>query len=133
MAIFPLNRNGLKLRKFSGFCLLRVNVFYVIFRSFKHGSLSFMIYSSSRTCKYIYSTCYKTRCQFKIDGIKKLLCLMMAMNTGKFHKGLVQPLKSVHFKNTVTRSSVLSKLWSFSIIHQLTLFWFQLMYYRKRS
>ena len=33
-------------------------------------------------------------------------------------------LKSVHFKNTVARFSVLSKLWSFSIIHQLTLFWF---------
>ena len=29
------------------------------------------------------------------------------------------------------RSSVLSKLWSFSIINQLTLFWFQLMYYWK--
>ena len=40
-------------------------------------------------------------------------------------------LKSVHFKNTVARSSVLSKLWSFSIIHQLTLFWFQLMLYWK--
>ena len=38
-------------------------------------------------------------------------------------------LKSVHFKNTVARSSVLSKFWSFSIINQLTLFWFQLMYY----
>ena len=36
-------------------------------------------------------------------------------------------LKSVHFKNTVARSSVLSKLLSFSIIQQLTLFWFQLM------
>ena len=35
-------------------------------------------------------------------------------------------LKSVHFKNTVTRSSFCSKLWSFSIIHQLTLFRFQL-------
>ena len=33
-------------------------------------------------------------------------------------------LKSVHFKNIVARSSVRSKLWSFSIIHQLTLFWF---------
>ena len=29
-------------------------------------------------------------------------------------------LKSVHFKNTVTRSSFHSKLWPFSIIHQLT-------------
>ena len=36
-------------------------------------------------------------------------------------------LKSVHFKNTVARSTVLSKLWSFSIIHQLTLFWLHLM------
>ena len=35
-------------------------------------------------------------------------------------------LKSVHFKNTV-----LSKLRSFSIIHQLTLFWFQMMYYER--
>ena len=42
-------------------------------------------------------------------------------------------LKSVHFKNTVARSSVLSKLWSFSIIYQLTLFWFQLMYHWKLS
>ena len=33
-------------------------------------------------------------------------------------------LKSVHFKNTVARSSVHSKIWSFSLIHQLTLFWF---------
>ena len=38
-------------------------------------------------------------------------------------------LKSAHFKNTVALSSVLSKLWSFSIIHRLILFWFQLMYY----
>ena len=36
-------------------------------------------------------------------------------------------LKSVHFKNIVAWSSVLSKLWSFSIIHQLNLFWFQLI------
>ena len=42
-------------------------------------------------------------------------------------------LKSIHFKNKVARSSVLSKLWSFPIIHQLTLFWFQLMYYWKWS
>ena len=34
---------------------------------------------------------------------------------------------SVHFKNTVARSSVHSKLWLFSIIHKLTLFWCQLM------
>ena len=40
---------------------------------------------------------------------------------------------NVHFKNTVGWSSVLSKLWSLSIIHQLTLFWFQLMYYWKWS
>ena len=33
-------------------------------------------------------------------------------------------LNSVHFMNTVARSSVHSKIWSFSIIHQLTLFWF---------
>jgi hypothetical protein len=31
---------------------------------------------------------------------------------------------SVHFKNTVARSSVHSKIWSFPIILQLTLFWF---------
>ena len=40
-------------------------------------------------------------------------------------------LKSVHFKNTVARSSVLSKLWSlkrwFLIIHQLTLFWLAML------
>ena len=41
------------------------------------------------------------------------------------------PLKSVHFKNTVTRSSFHSKLWPFSIIHQLILFWCQLMYDRR--
>ena len=35
-------------------------------------------------------------------------------------------LKSVHFKNSVTRSSFHSKLWPFSITHQLTLFWFVL-------
>ena len=40
----------------------------------------------------------------------------------------LKQLKSVHFKNTVARFSVVSKLWSFSIIHQLTLFWFQLVY-----
>ena len=32
-------------------------------------------------------------------------------------------LKSVHFKNTVARSSVHSKIWSFSTIHQI-FFWF---------
>ena len=42
-------------------------------------------------------------------------------------------LKSVHFKNTVIRSSFHSKLWPFSLIHQLTLFWCQLMYYWKWS
>ena len=35
------------------------------------------------------------------------------------------------FYIAVAGSSVLSKLWSFSIIHQLTLFWFKLMYYWK--
>ena len=42
---------------------------------------------------------------------------------------IIKNLKSVHFKNRVARSSVLSKLWSFSIIHLLTLFRFQQMYY----
>ena len=42
-------------------------------------------------------------------------------------------VKSVHFKNTVARSSVVSKLWSFSIIHQLTLFWLHLVLYWKWS
>ena len=32
---------------------------------------------------------------------------------------LLQQVKSVHFKDTVARFSVLSKLWSFSIIYQL--------------
>ena len=36
-------------------------------------------------------------------------------------------LKSLHFKNTAARSSVLTKLRSFSIIHVLTLFLFQTM------
>ena len=45
--------------------------------------------------------------------------------------GVIAIVKSVHFKNTVARFSVHSKLWSFSIIHQLTLFWRQLMYYWK--
>ena len=42
-------------------------------------------------------------------------------------------LTPVHFKNTVARSSVLSKLWSFSIIHQLKSKQSQLMYYWKWS
>ena len=42
-------------------------------------------------------------------------------------------IKSVHFKKTVARSSVHSKLWSFSIIYQLTSKQSQLMYYQKRS
>ena len=41
-------------------------------------------------------------------------------------KSFSRSLKSVHFKNTVTQSSFCSKLLSFLIIHQLTLFWFQL-------
>ena len=40
-------------------------------------------------------------------------------------------LKSVHFKNTVMRSSFHSKLWPFSIMHQLTSKQSQLMYYWK--
>ena len=40
-------------------------------------------------------------------------------------------LKSIHFQNTVAQSSVLPKLWSFSIIHQLNLFWSQLMWMLK--
>ena len=42
-------------------------------------------------------------------------------------------LNSVHFKNTVTRSSFHSTLWPFSIILSPILFWCQLMYYWKRS
>ena len=42
-------------------------------------------------------------------------------------------LKSVNFKNNVARSSVLSKLWSFPIIHQLYLFRLQLILYWKSS
>ena len=41
--------------------------------------------------------------------------------------------KSINFKKAVAWSSVLSKSWLFSLIHQLTLFWFQLMYYWKLS
>ena len=44
-----------------------------------------------------------------------------------------EKLKSVHFKNTVTRSSFHSKLWPFSIIHQLKSKQSQLNYYWKRS
>ena len=42
-------------------------------------------------------------------------------------------LNSIHFKNTETQSSNLSKLRSFSIIDQLTLVLFQLMLYWKLS
>ena len=42
-------------------------------------------------------------------------------------------LKSIHFKNTVTGSSFHSKLWPFSIIHQLTSKQSQLIYYWKWS
>ena len=35
-----------------------------------------------------------------------------------------------NFKNKVTHSSVLSKSWSFPLIHQLTLLWFQLNFER---
>ena len=38
-------------------------------------------------------------------------------------------LKSIHFKNTVTRSSFHSKLWPFSIINQLTSEHFRIDYF----
>ena len=66
-----------------------------------------------------------------------IACLLSKMpiiqRIGMREGGRLLPLKSVHFKNTVARSSVYSKLWSFSIIHQLTLIWFQLVYYWKWS
>ena len=46
---------------------------------------------------------------------------------------ILKLLKSVHFKNTIMHSSFDSKLWPFSIIHQLTSKQSQLMYYWKWS
>ena len=46
---------------------------------------------------------------------------------------ILQLLKSIHFKNTVKRSSFNSKLWPFSIILQLTLFWGQLKWTEDRA
>ena len=48
------------------------------------------------------------------------------------HRGFLL-LKSFRLKNTATQSSFHSKLWTSSIIHQLTFFWCQLMYYWKMS
>ena len=64
--------------------------------------------------------CYKPvwNIQFCTNSslITKVAIRHFRLGTHKWQRWFI---KSVHFKNTVARSSFLSKLWSFSIQHQL--------------
>ena len=57
----------------------------------------------------------------------KIFLLLMFFFSSYFHTQnkckIIVSLKSVHFKKTVARSSVYSKLWWCSIIHQLNFDW----------
>ena len=82
------------------------------------------------------SSCCTTAIIPSLSELVKCICLFFNFLSVWFHDrfwvlmyNCSTYLKSIHFKKTVARSSVHSKLWSFSIIHQLTLFWCQMMYY----
>ena len=60
----------------------------------------------------------KIACNFKSSSEKSTLSLFFCQSSDIWKNSITRYLKSVHFKNTVARSSVLSKLRSFSKIHQ---------------
>ena len=70
---------------------------------------------------------------FILDFLDQICAKWIELDENGFLTNQKMLLKSVHFKNTVTRSSFHSKLWPFSIIHQLTSKQIQLMYYWKLS
>ena len=69
--------------------------------------------------------------RYYFDQRSKKLKPVHFLKKFKFLGEIFDEIKSVHFKKTVVRSSFLSKLWYFSIYHQQTLFWCQLMLYWK--